>query len=101
MLWTIAGFVTLLGFGMWIVGSVYDYVGVAMIGAVIIIGTGAMVTDSGLEYSTGETQVQESDNRTVIETQYESIDPPQQLSLGGLWMLFGGLLAIQKLNDVS
>lgn len=101
MLWTIAGFVTLLGFGMWIVGSVFDYVGVAMIGAVIIIGAGAMVTDSGLEYSTGETQIQESDNRTVVEENYQSIETPQQLSLGGLWMLFGGLLAIQKLNDVS
>lgn len=101
MLWTLAGFLTLFGFVLWIVGSVNEYVGIAMIGAAIIIGTGAMVTDSGLEYQTGETRIEESNNTTVVEKDYQSIDTPQQLSLGGLWMLFGGLLAIHQLNDTG
>lgn len=101
MLWTLAGFLTLLGFVMWIVGSVFEYVGIAMIGAAVIIGTGAMVTESGLEYQTGETRIEESNNTTVVEAEYDSIDTPTQLSLGGLWMLFGGLLAIHRLNETS
>jgi len=101
VLWTLAGFLTALGFVMWIVGSVSEYVGIAMIGAAIIIGTGAMVTDGGLEYQTGETRIEESNNTTVIEKEYDRINTPSQLSLGGLWMLFGGLLAIHQLNDTS
>jgi len=101
VLWTLAGFLTLFGFGMWIVGSVFEYIGIAMIGAAIIIGTGAVVADGGLEYETGETRIEESNNTTVIEKDYQSINTPQQLSLGGLWMLFGGLLAIHRLNESS
>lgn len=101
MLYTLAGFLTLLGFGMWIVGSVNEFVGIAMIGAAIVIGTGAMVADTGLEYKTGETQISESNNTTVVQHDYQSINTPQQLSLGGLWMLFGGLLAIHQLNETG
>ncbi len=86
---------------MWIVGSVSDYLGIAMIGAALVIGTGAMVTETGLEYQTGETRINESDNTTVVEKNYENINTPQQLSLGGLWMLFGGLLAIHQLNETG
>jgi len=100
MLWQLAGFVTLFGFAMWIVGTVRGYTGVASIGAVLIIATGAMVTNDGLEYRTGETHITESTNKTVIQDDFERIDPPQQLSLGGLWMLIGGLLMIHKLNEV-
>jgi hypothetical protein len=84
---------------MWIVGSVFDYMGIAIIGATVILGTGAIVASSGLEYKTGETRIEESTNKTVVSNEYSSIDTPRQLSLGGLWMLFGGLLAIQKLSD--
>ncbi len=101
MLWMLAGFLTTLGLVMWIVGSVSDYLGIAMIGAALVIGTGAMVTETGLEYQTGETRINESDNTTVVEKNYENINTPQQLSLGGLWMLFGGLLAIHQLNETG
>lgn len=101
MIWTLAGFVTLLGLVMWIVGTVRGYLGIAVIGAVLVLGTGAIVANSGLEYRTGETRIQETANRTVVSNQYRTIATPQQLSLGGLWMLFGALLAIHSLNEVS
>ena len=47
MLWTVAGLLTAVGFGLWILGSVFDYVGIAMIGSVIILATGAMIANGG------------------------------------------------------
>jgi len=101
MLWTVAGLLTAVGFVFWIVGSVFNYVGISMIGAVVIMATGAMVVDGGLEFEAGETQITESSEVTEIEYNYEQVDTPTQLSLGGLVMLAGGLLAIQKLTEVS
>lgn len=101
MLWTVAGLLTAVGFVLWIVGSVFNYVGISMIGAVVIMATGAMIVDGGLEYEAGETHTTESSEVTEIEYNYESVDMPTQLSLGGLVMLAGGLLAIQKLAEVS
>lgn len=101
MLWTVAGLLTAVGFGLWILGSVFDYVGIAMIGSVIILATGAMIVNGGMEYESGETRITESTNTTVVEYDYEEVDTPTQLSLGGLVMLAGGLLAMQKLAEVS
>lgn len=99
MLWTLAGFITGLGLVLWIVGSVLDYVGIAVIGAALVLGTGAMVTDTGIEYKTGETHINETADETTIQYDFSETNTPQQLSLGGLWMLVGGLLMIQKLGD--
>lgn len=101
MLWTLAGFLTALGLVLWIVGSVLDYVGIAVIGAALVLGTGAMVTDTGLEYRTGETRINETADQTSVQYEFSQTDTPQQLSLGGLWMLVGGLLMIQKLGETA
>jgi len=101
MLWTVAGLLTAVGFVFWIVGSLFDYVGIAMIGSVLILATGAMIVDGGIEYQAGQTQTTESSEVTEIEYNYEQVETPTQLSLGGLVMLAGGLLAMQKLAEVS
>lgn len=101
MLWTLAGFITGLGLVLWIVGSVLDYVGIAMIGAVLILGTGAIVADSGIEYKIGETRINETADTTEIQYDFSEQNTPEQLSLGGLWMLAGGLLMLQKLGETG
>lgn len=50
-----AGMVTTLGIVGWIIGRVFDMYGVAMIGAVLILGVGASVANGGLAYQDGQT----------------------------------------------
>lgn len=94
----------LLGFVLFAIGNVTDYTGVAVIGGVIIVGVGAMMTtQGGLEYRAGqqETIVNESENKTVVEVEptYQQVQLPINLPLGFLTMLAGALLAFQPLAE--
>lgn len=99
MILTTAGFITTFGFIAWIAGMALEYPGVAVIGGVIVVGVGASIMDSGLQYRDGETQVvNETANTTTIEPTYSSVPLPQHLSLGALVTLLGGLLTLQGIN---
>jgi hypothetical protein len=94
-----------LGFFAFVAGQVLDMAGVAVIGAVIVVGVGAMVTGTGLEYRDGERVDKEfggENNSTVVgETvvpTYTQLDTPQHLSLGMLWLLLGGTLTLRGIN---
>jgi len=106
---------SLLGFGIWLLGSFFDYTGIAAIGAVMIIALGGAVVLTDLVVKTGETvekNYTDVNGTTVVanETrtfQYEPVSlitefgETGQLSLGGLQMLVGGLLMSRKLNEVA
>jgi len=97
-----ASFLVLFGFGLFALGNVADYTGVAMIGGVIVVGVGAgIVTQGGLEHKVGETRVisNETANQTVVdvEPEYRPVGTPSRLPLGFVTMLAGSLLAFQPL----
>lgn len=55
MILSAAAFIVVLGLGVWVLGHYFSYTGVAVIGAVLVLGVGAMVTLGGVEYAAGET----------------------------------------------
>lgn len=101
-----AAFLTALGFAAWILGTVFQYRGIAVIGGTIVVGVGAMVTGGSLEYRSGEhldktytkTNNETVNNETVVDYRYSTVPLPQRLPLGVLWMLLGGLLTLHGIN---
>jgi hypothetical protein len=94
-----------LGVGVFVLGAALGFKEVAVIGAVIVVGVGAIVGVSGLQYRDGTetTAVTNSTTNTTVETTefvYERTDTPTHLPLGTLVMLLGGLLTLRGLNDV-
>lgn len=105
-----------LGVGLWVLGTTFEYTGIAAIGAVLVIAVGGTVVLTDLTVRAGST-VEKShtviDNETVVSnvtrsptTERVSLltsfgGPAGQISLGGLLMTVGGLLLIQSLNEVA
>jgi hypothetical protein len=96
-----AAFIAALGLALFILGAVRDYKGVATIGAIMVVGVGAIVTTSGLEYQTGVVVMNETANKTVRDFQYGQTSTPRNLPLGGLIMAAGGVLVLRALNDIA
>lgn len=98
MILTTAVFLTALGFGAWILGTVWGYQGIAAIGAILIVGVGAAAMIYGLETRTGEVETQTDANTTAIDYQYEPIGTTQSFPLGMLVTLLGGAMTGRTLN---
>jgi hypothetical protein len=90
-----------VGFVAFILGAVFSYQSVAVIGAVMIVGVGAVITTSGVEHRTGEVVTNSTANETVHEFTYERTETPTNLPLGTLFMLLGGVLALRGLYDIG
>jgi len=129
MILTVASALTSLGFVTWILGSIFEYHGIASIGAVILVGVGAMVSNGGLEVKTGEiemqsdnttanvsidheeinnstvataeTRAQNTSGTTIIRNKYEPVSTPTHLSLGVILMLLGGTMFLRSLNNLG
>jgi hypothetical protein len=87
-----------LGFAAFVLGNVLGYQGIAMIGAVLIVGAGAAVADGGIETKSGVTVETTSANTTVETYQYQTSETPVNLPFGGLVMLLGGVLALRSID---
>jgi hypothetical protein len=104
-------FLALTGFGVvvWILGTVFEWRGIAVIGAVIVVAAGGMVMQTGLEYRSGQVTdndvaINESTNSTYVESTdvrytYAPVPLPQKLGLGTLVMLVGGVGVLRSLNN--
>lgn len=101
MILTTAGFLTTLGFIAWILGTLFDKTGIAVIGGVLVVGVGAMGMTDGYEQKVGETQIENSANETEIRYDYAPVETPTHLPLGVLVMLLGALLTLQSINDAG
>lgn len=101
MILILAVVLTGLGFLGWIAGSIFQYPGVAFIGAVLVVGVGAGVMETGLEHRVGHTETNVSSNTTEIQYTYDQYEPPNRLPLGELWLLFGAIQALHSLNSLS
>lgn len=101
MILTVAVFLSTLGFVAWIVGTLFDYHGVAFIGATLVLGVGAMITVGGLEHQSGEIQTDTTSNETEVTYQYQEVDTMATFPLGFLVMLLGGSGALQTLGRIG
>jgi len=110
MILTVLVALSTLGFAFWIAGYLLEWRGVAVIGATMILGGGAMVAINGLEYKTGETSTVTETNTTTIENdtvvipeetqvkhQYEQVSTPARLPLGGLIMVAAALMFVRSI----
>lgn len=113
MLLKVAAALVLLGLLVWAIGEIFDYVGVATIGATFIIIAGSAIALTRLEVHTGEIQSFEYttvNNTTVRDTATVAYDYQTtaigeilnvgaiaSLGLGGLLMLLGATLLSQTL----
>lgn len=114
MLFEVAAALVVLGLAVWVIGSVFGYHGVAIIGGVILIIAGSGIALTDLDIRTGETRTYEYttiNNSTVQES--ASISYTHQtttlaeilhigmlapLGLGGILMLLGATLTAHSLE---
>lgn len=94
------------GFAVWLVGDLFGYPAVSIIGAVIVIVAGSGVAMTGLEYQSGETVTNTTSGQTVEfqyqETALQSIWGPTwlaELGLGGLVMVLGTVALSRTLDS--
>lgn len=106
-------FLLLFGLSVWLIGQYFQYTGVAVIGAAVVIIAGSAVALTGIDIQTGETQTfeyTEVNNDTVrdsatVSYEYETTALSEilnvgllaPLGLGGLIMLLGAVLLSQTL----
>lgn len=99
MILSVAAALVTLGFLGWILGTIFGYHGIAVIGATIVVGAGAMAMSDGLAYKNGE--VETTVNNSTVETtnQYEQLDTPTHLPLASLITLLGGVMLLRSLDS--
>jgi hypothetical protein len=100
MILTTAAVLSLFGIVAFAIGSIYGHPGVAMFGAIIIIGVGGTGVVDGIQIKTGETHT-ETNNTTVIEDNYEDITTHSQFPFPVVWLLFGAVLLVSSLGEAS
>jgi len=102
MLLTTAAFLTAVGFLAFVGGQLGNYPEIAVIGAVLVVGVGAAIADSGLERQTGVVETtNETTNTTVKEFQYQQVPLPTNLPLGSLMAILGGVGVLRALNNAG
>jgi len=99
-----AGFLISLGLALFVIGNVFDYSSLAVIGGGIVVGVGAgAVTEGGIEQKVGEnrTITNESSNQTTVDirAEYERIQTPLNFPLGTLVMFAGAALVLHSLAE--
>lgn len=115
MLATIVGGLLVLGIGVWLIGHIFSYTGVAVIGSAIVIITGSAVALTGIDIKTGSTRTfSYTDvnnttvrNETVVNYDYQTtalstilnIGVAGSLGLGGILMLLGATLMSHSLSE--
>ncbi|WP_211693308.1 hypothetical protein [Natronomonas halophila] len=92
---------TALGFIGWLVGMLLEMPGVAMLGAILVVGVGGMVMSDGLQVRDGQIERNVSADETEIEYTYSDFQPMDRWPVGELWLIFGGILTLRSLSGVS
>lgn len=102
MLLSTAAFLTAAGFIAWAGGQTAGYPAIAVIGAILVLGVGASVADGGLERQSGVIERENTTaNETIKEYQFEQAQLSDQLPLGFLLTLLGGVGTLHALNRTT
>lgn len=104
MILTTAATLLAVGFVAVAFGYLFGHYEVAVIGGILILGVGAVITGGSLEQSVGEIETEtqvDGENVTETETVTEPIETPQRLPLGALVMLLGGIFVLRSFTEFS
>lgn len=101
MILILAATFTLLGFLGWIVGRIFEMPGIAVISAVLVVGTGAMVMTDGLQVRDGHVETNTSTDETEVAYTYTQFEPATHWPIGELWLLLGGVMTLRGLSGVQ
>lgn len=103
MLVETAAILTAIGLACWVLGTVLGQPEIAVLGGTIVLGVGAVISGAGggLEQKTGETEIQEDNTTTETDFEYEEVETPTQLPLGGVIMILGGTIVLRGFNTFA
>lgn len=101
MLLILAATFTALGFVGWIVGTLLEMPGVAVISAILVVGVGAGIMTDGLDVRDGHVETNTTDSQTEVAYTYAEFEPNQQWPLGELWLLLGGIMTLRGFSQVQ
>lgn len=94
-----------IGFVAYALGHLFNRYGVAMIGAIIVIGVGASIMTGGVQVAVGEDQVtiNESGDKTVTNstTVYEDVDTQSDFPVGVVVLALGAVMLIGTTGEAS
>lgn len=103
---------TALGLVAWGIGYVVKEsnpigIPISVLGGVVVLGVGAQVLNTGLQYRAGKVTEKVVENSstastnatTTVEYTFQTVPLPTNLSLGLLVMLLGGLLIVLTLEE--
>lgn len=99
MILTVAAFLSALGLVTWVIGFYLRFTGMAVIGAVLLLGVGAMVMIDGLEHEAGEIETEDADGTVERQTMYDPVETGQSFPLGALLTILAGVLVMRSLNQ--
>jgi hypothetical protein len=86
------------GLLVWAIGLQMGYKGIAVIGAVLVVGVGVAVLDSGLQQRAGTVENSVNSSTTEISVQTEPVPLTSAFNTGLIWSLLGGVLVLQALS---
>lgn len=92
---TTAAFLMAAGIVLFILGWMFGFRGVAVIGGVLVLGVGVLVANGGLQYKTGEIKVTKPSGDVEVINQYSSTELPTHLPLGLLLMIAGSVFVFR------
>jgi hypothetical protein len=90
-----------VGFAAFIVGHISGHPGVAMIGAIVIIGVGATAMTGGIQHQDGTTEYTNAQNETVTERTYSDISTMSEFPVGVMLMGLGAVLLLTSTGQAS
>jgi len=90
--------ITALGLLIWVAGLQMGYKGIAVIGAVLVVGVGATVLTGGLQREAGTTEEQINNSTTTISVQKEPVQLISSFDAGLVLSLLGGAMTLQGLS---
>jgi len=88
---------SVFGLLLWVAGLQLGYKGVAVIGAVIVVGVGVSILTTGLQQRAGTIEESVNSSTTVISVQTEPVTLISSFSVGFIWSLLGSVLVLQGL----
>lgn len=90
-----AAALSVFGLALFVVGLAFDNPGIAMVGALFIIGIGAAGAIDGYDVKTGEVEsVNETTNTTTVNATYDEVNAHGEFPLGVMVTLAGAVLFI-------
>lgn len=99
MIWYVSVALFVVGLVVWLAGASRGQVGIAVIGAILVLGVGGTVVVDGLEVEAGQIETVDN-NTTTVEPTYQTAQIAEVLPLGSVVLILGGVMLIQALTEV-